>query len=150
MTVAVNRGPWARAFTLIELIVVIVVLAILSGVAIPKYFDYANNAKISSTKGILGGVRSAVANFYANQAVSGTARYPTLVELQTVGTVMQETMPPSPFGTDPTTANTIVAATYPVDPVATPPPVSGTAGWNYDVAKGKFWCNSSTSSANTW
>ena len=49
MQIAVRRNPVARAFTLIELIAVIVVLAILAGVAIPKYFDYAQNAKISSS-----------------------------------------------------------------------------------------------------
>ena len=56
----------SRGFTLIELIAVIVVLGILAGVALPKYFDYAAQAKVSSTKGALGGVRSAMANFYAN------------------------------------------------------------------------------------
>ena len=40
-----------RAFTLIELIVIIVVLAILAGVAIPKYIDYTANAKSSAAKG---------------------------------------------------------------------------------------------------
>src|SRR5262245_52710263 len=112
-----RRSPVARAFTLIELIAVIVVLAILSGVAIPKYFDYTANAKISSVKGVLGGTRSAIANFYGNSAANGTAAYPTLVQMQTVGTVMQEPMSANPYNND----ATIAAATW-----AASPPVSGT------------------------
>ena len=142
MQIAVRRNPVARAFTLIELIAVIVVLAILAGVAIPKYFDYAQNAKISSAKGVLGGTRSAIANFYANSAVAGTPAYPTLTDLQTVGTVLQEPMPENPFNN----SAAIAAATY----SAASPPVAGSNGWNYDATSGKFWCNSSTSSANTW
>src|SRR5581483_7456225 len=69
----------SRAFTLVELIVIIVVLAILSGVAIPKYIDYTANAKASAAKATLGAVRTAIANFYANSALTGTATYPTLV-----------------------------------------------------------------------
>lgn len=146
MNIAVRRNPVARAFTLIELIAVIVVLAILSGVAIPKYFDYAANAKASSCKGILGGARSAIANFYANSAVNGTAAYPTLANLQTVGTVLQEPMSANPYNSD----ATIAAASYPADPTATPPPVAGTSGWNYDASKGKFWANSNVAGENTW
>ena len=141
MTIVARRNPVARAFTLIELIAVIVVLAILAGVAIPKYFDYAANAKNSSTKGTLGGVRSAIANFYANKAATATAAYPTLTELQTVGTVMQEPISANPFNNDATIAAAAWAAT---------PPVAGTNGWNYDVSVGRFWCNSATNGANTW
>ena len=144
MNVAVrsfSKNPAARAFTLIELIVVIVVLAILSGVAIPKYFDYTANAKASAVKGALGGARSAIANFYANQATLGTARYPTLAELQAVGTVMQEPMAANPYNND----ATITAATW-----ATTPPAAGSAGWNYDAASGHFWANSTTAGENTW
>ena len=126
---AVRRSPVARAFTLIELIAVIIVLAILSGIAIPKYIDYAAKAKESSVKGTLGAVRSAVANFYANSALNGTATWPTLAQMQTFGA----------------TATDIAAATW-----AATPPVSGTNGWNYDAASGKFWANSSTVSENTW
>ncbi|MDX2017744.1 MAG: prepilin-type N-terminal cleavage/methylation domain-containing protein [Planctomycetota bacterium] len=39
----------SRAFTLIELIAVIVVLALLSAVAIPKFFDWRTRAQVTST-----------------------------------------------------------------------------------------------------
>ncbi len=130
-----------RAFTLVELIAVIVVLAILSAVAVPKYFDYSAKAKESASRGIIGGVRSAIANFYANQAVNGSARYPTLVELQTVGTVMQEALAQNPYNS----SATIAAATW-----AATPPVSGANGYNYDATAGKFWLNSNGVSENTW
>lgn len=135
-----TRHPFARAFTLVELIVVIVVLAILSGVAIPKYFDYAQKAKESACKGTLGAVRSGIANFHANSIVSnGTATWPTLVQMQTLGTVMQEPLPANPYNN----SNAIQAATW-----ATTPPVNGTAGWSYDAATGKFWANSTTTGVN--
>ncbi len=133
-----------KAFTLVELIVVIVVLAILSGVAIPKYFDYAAKAKESACKATLGAVRSALANYYANQLVTtGTGAYPTLVQLQTTGTVMQESLPANPYNN----SAVIAAATH-----STTPPTSGTNGWNYDATAGKFWANSNTSGVaeNAW
>lgn len=141
MNLGASRVQASRAFTLIELIVVIVVLAVLSAVAIPKYIDYSANAKASACKGVLGNVRSAIANFYANAAVSGTAAYPTLVQVQTNGTVLQDVVPANPYnGSD-----VVQAATW-----SSTPPVSGNAGWNYDAATGKFWANSSAASENTW
>ena len=132
----------ARAFTLIELIAVIVVLAILAGVALPRYFDYAAQAKVSSCKGTLGGVREAIANYYANSAVSGSAAYPTLVQLQTQGVVLQELIADNPYNN----SATIAAAVW----NAAAPPVSGANGWNYDAAVGRFWANSNTVSENTF
>ncbi len=38
-----------RGFTLVELIVIIVVLAVLGGVAIPKYIDFSQRAKVTAT-----------------------------------------------------------------------------------------------------
>lgn len=137
-----NARGTRRAFTLIELIAVIVVLAILSGVALPKFFDYSAKAKESACRGVLGGVRSAIANFYSDSAVSGTTVYPTIAELRTVGTVMQEAIPENPYNGD----ARILAATWD----AANPPVSGTRGWCYDEASGKFWANSNTLGENLW
>lgn len=138
-----SRGSIRNAFTLIELIVIIVVLAILSGVAIPKYLDYTTKAKESAARATLGATRSAIANFYANSALTGTAAWPTLVQMQTAGTVMQEAIPANPYNN----GTTISAATW-----AATPPTSGSAGYCYDVATGRFWLNSSTSgiSENLW
>ena len=127
------------AFTLVELIVIIVVLAILSGVAIPKYIDYASSAKAAAARGALGAIRSAVVNFYSASNLGGTATYPTLVQLQTYGTVMAETIPVNPYNN----SATIAAATW-----AATPPVSGANGYNYDATAGKFWLNSTTSGVN--
>jgi prepilin-type N-terminal cleavage/methylation domain-containing protein len=79
-----------KGFTLIELMAVVLILAILAGVALPKFFNYQSQAREASCKGTLGGVRAGIANFYANKAIStGTAAYPTLAEL-TSGATMQE------------------------------------------------------------
>jgi prepilin-type N-terminal cleavage/methylation domain-containing protein len=138
----IRRNVVRKGFTLIELVAVVVVLAILAGVALPKYFDYAAQAKVSACKGALGGVRAGVANFYANSAVAGSAAYPTLVQLNTIGTVMQEAIPQNPYNN----SNTVVAATW----NAAAPPVSGAAGWNYDAAVGKFWANTNTVGENAY
>lgn len=132
------------AFTLIELIAVMVVLAVLAGVALPRYFDYASQARESATLGTLGGVRAGVANFYANEAVNGSARYPTYAELTTIGTVMQDQIPENPYN------NSVLIRDADGTWVAGSPPVSGPEGWAYDATNGKFWANSSTTGENTW
>ena len=136
-----RRNGKRSAFTLIELIAVVVVLAILAGVALPRYFDYAADAKVASCKGTLGGVRAGVANFYANAAISGTPAYPTFAQLGTVGTVMQEILPENPYNS----LNTIKDEDG--NWVAVPP-TDGTTGWCYDETNGKFWANSDTAGVN--
>ena len=143
-----RSSPVRTGFTLIELIVVVVILAILAGVALPKYFDYQADAKKAATKGALGGIRSGIANFYANEAIQGTAVYPTFTELTTVGTVMQEVLPENPFAV--TTHNMVRDATNTW--TSSPGPISGSRGWAYDGKKGvgKFWANTSLVGEDAW
>ncbi len=140
-----RSSPVRAGFTLIELIVVVVILAILAGVALPTYFDHQAKARAAATKGTPGGVRAGVANFYANKAINGTAAYPTFAELTTVGTVMQEILPENPY--TPADNNIVRNATT---TWAQPGPVVGTEGWAYDNVVGKFWANSSGVGENAW
>ena len=62
-----------RGFTLIELIVVIVVLAILAGAAIVRYYDYGEKAKLSADLGSLGALNEALNQQYLAHRMNGTA-----------------------------------------------------------------------------
>ena len=136
-----------KGFTLIELIAVIVVLAILAGVALPKYFDYADDAKRSATKGALGGVRAAIANWYANEAItSGTPSYPSFNDLTTQGTVLEEPIPENPYNNSSDVRNANGEYNANNDAQAT----SGNAGWAYDPSAGKFWANTTDANSNEW
>lgn len=79
------RRRWIAGFTLIELVMVILLLAILAAVAIPNFQDFRNEARDATVRGSLGGIRSAVA--VARAAISlkedvGVPLYPTILEMQ--------------------------------------------------------------------
>lgn len=141
-----------NGFTLIELIAVIVVLGLIAGVALPKYFNHAAAARESSCRGILGGVRAGVANYYANQAINGAPTYPTLAQL-TDGSTMQEIIPPNPYDSS-ANASTVFAATLAEATGRNTPVAAGTGGWAYyfDNTPGAetftFYANSSSTGEN--
>ena len=125
---------------MIELVAVIVVLAILAGVALPKYFDYAADARLSSCKGVLGGVRAGIANYYANEAIAGSAFYPSLLDLNTPGNCMQVNMADNPY--DSTADAAMVYLATPAEAAARTTPTADSVtkiGWGYDVTTGIFY-----------
>lgn len=66
-----------RGFTLVELLVVIVVLAVLAAIVLPKFMNSSNRSKESALKSDLKLVRNAVSLFQAD-----TGNYPaTLADL---------------------------------------------------------------------
>ena len=60
----------SNAFTLIELVVVIVILGILAAIAIPKYIDITEKAKLAADRSQLGALRSSTHLLYAQNVLS--------------------------------------------------------------------------------
>jgi prepilin-type N-terminal cleavage/methylation domain-containing protein len=112
------RSRSESGFTLIELVIVIVILGILAAVAIPKYEDMREQARVATIKGQLGSIRSAIAIQYARNALNGSATFPTLD-----GTIFADGRVPR----EPVNNSNAVKTTAGVD---------DTGGWQYTAATG--------------
>lgn len=139
-----------RAFTLIELLAVVLILAILAGIAIPKFIDLQDRAKQAACRGVLGGVRAGIANFFANKAITaGAPAYPSFAELPDPGVVMTGELAENPYNSKAGIfpmglgdvgnrfTNNMTGWAYYVNNSATPP-----------VAV--FWANSNTANENSF
>lgn len=134
-----------RGFTLIELVIIIVVLGILAAIAIPKYQDISSDAREAACRGALGGLRSGITIYYANQAVkTGTAAWPPLDSLDLPGVVMEQAIPKNPYQAEDAAPDSIVTGVTKGTTVGT------RGGWAYNPTTGEIWPNTSSVGENDW
>ncbi|MHB1275012.1 MAG: prepilin-type N-terminal cleavage/methylation domain-containing protein [Candidatus Humimicrobiaceae bacterium] len=87
-----------KGFTLIELLIVIIILAVLAGIAIPSYLTITNRAKRSATQAELASIAVALEMYNADNskypvAANFAAMVPILNGTNPVGTVYMKTIP---------------------------------------------------------
>lgn len=116
-----------NAFSMLEIVIVIVMLGILAAVAIPRFAGASDEARTASAESTLGSVRASIASFRAAAVIAGEDPFPTLTQL-TDGTTLRFDLPSNPFNN--LSAVQGVNAAQAWNRVVVNP---GGAGWNYFV-----------------
>ena len=76
-----KRGALQNAFTLVELLIVVIIIGILAAVAIPQFGDSATDAKIAALDSNLAAVRSSIELYYHQHGSS----YPGIITTHKAG-----------------------------------------------------------------
>lgn len=140
---SVGRGRASEAFTLLEVMIVVVIVGILAAVVVPQMASATGHAKSAAVQAGLAAVRSGIASHRTRMIISGGDPFPSLADLQTPGEVLQEQVPANPY-----TGLRAVQAVSASAAAARQVFDAGTFGWNYyvdnsaDPPAAVFYCNS--------
>ncbi|KHK02549.1 type IV pilin protein [Desulfovibrio sp. TomC] len=75
-----DRKREQKGFTLIEIIAVLVILGILAVVAVPKYFDMQDQARMQAARGLISSAQSQLSLGYANSKLNTSYAFATGTE----------------------------------------------------------------------
>ena len=135
-----DRGR--KAFTLIEVLIVVVIMAVLAATIIPQFSSSTQDAKTSQTTFNTHTLRSQIELYRIHHG-----SYPTVDGFETAMTVKDETtgygpymdeVPDNPFA-DAAVANKVAATTS-----TSPASGDGSSGWQYNATTGGIWPNHAT------
>ena len=160
-----------HGFTIIEMLMVILLVAILAGTAIPQFLDFRAEAKDAATRGSLGALRTGIANQKGNMILRCSASpgaFPKLASLsannvitggdctalQVVNAaeakvVASVNLPGNPWGA--ANSSTISACSgagcsHSGTDCSGAAYTAATDGWCYNTATGEIWASSNNSS----
>ncbi len=86
-----------RAFTMLEVMVVVIILGILAAMVMPQFGGVSADARTAATQAALAGVRSSIAAYRAETVLSGSDVFPTFAQLNDPGRVLKAEIPANPF-----------------------------------------------------
>ncbi len=130
-----STATTSRAFTLVEILIVVVLLGILAAIAVPQYANATNDARINATRDQLIKIQRALEVYYVrnnNRYPAVTAGDGTWGEIAAVGNTYLREKPLNQWvGGDNAAKVTL----------GTGPDTSFTIeyGWIYDAATGDVW-----------
>ena len=147
------------AFTLVEILIVVVIMAVLAAVVVPQFAGSTDDAKGSTAEFNLATVRSVIQTFRAHHEGKKPAfstTFDTLIkETNATGAVTAGgglgpylvSMPENPY----TDVNVVKeVATAGTAPVANDVTANNAGGWIYDVSTGNIWLDSNTKGEFAW
>ena len=129
--VHVRSSRSRKAFSLVELVVVVLILGILAAVAAPRLFDTANDARLNGTRQSLSVVRDSVELYKAQNG-----SFPPAATLATaLRPFLKGPFPAIQIGAN-QNANVATSAQNPITA-----PEAGGAGWAYNPTTGEIVVN---------